>query len=439
MDRPLLALTRPASRARPGPSANSAAIENMRQLAELRWIAVAGQLATIAGVILVLGVPLPLAPMLCVVALLALANLAGGAWLASGRRVTEPALLLALLIDIGALTVQLYFSGGASNPFISLYLLQVVLGAILLEMWSAWVLVIVTSLCFAGLTIFRLPLALPHWLLADRADLFALGALVSFALTGTLLGLFITRTTRNLHARDRYLADLRQSAAEEDGIVRMGLFASGAAHELGTPLASLSVILGDWRRMPRLAADAELAGDLTEMQAEVERCKAIVADILHSAGELGMEAAEYVEPRAFLDDVVAAWRPTHPAVPLNYTADDVQSAALKAGESLRQAIWNLLDNAAEASAGGIALAGIRRDDTLVVSITDEGAGFPPSRLASVGRLYQSSKGAGHGVGLFLAANVARRLGGRLDARNRDEGGAEVSLTLPLAPARPEES
>ena len=74
--------------------------------------------------------------------------------------------------------------------------------------------------------------------------------LVCFVLDAALLVVFVTRINRNLRERDAQLADLRQHAAEEDHIVRMGLLASGAAHELGTPLASLSVILGDWRRMP---------------------------------------------------------------------------------------------------------------------------------------------------------------------------------------------
>lgn len=349
MDTPLLALTRRGTPLRGGPSADGTAIENMRQLAQLRWFAVGGQLATILFVSLALRVPLPLAPMLGVTGLLALANLAGAAWLARGRRVTGPALLLALLIDIGALTVQLYCSGGAANPFISFYLLQVVLGAILLEVWAVWVLVAVTSLCFAGLTLRSIPLSFPRGLVADSAVLFTLGALASFALTGALLGLFITRITRNLRARDGYLADLRQRAAEEDGIVRMGLFASGAAHELGTPLASLSVILNDWRRMPRLAENAELAGELADMQAEVERCKAIVTDILHSAGEPRVETMESTDACTFLGDVVAAWRPVHAGVPLLFACDGLNDAAVVAGGSLRQAIWNLLDNAAEAS------------------------------------------------------------------------------------------
>ena len=89
--------------------------------------------------------------------------------------------------------------------------------------------------------------------------------LSGFVLNAALLVVFVTRINRNLRERDAQLADLRQRAAEEEHIVRMGLLASGAAHELGTPLATLSVILGDWRRMPDFAADPELAEEIDEM------------------------------------------------------------------------------------------------------------------------------------------------------------------------------
>ncbi|MDP1027311.1 ATP-binding protein [Sphingomonas sp. KR1UV-12] len=439
MDAPLLALTRPLTRhgvsSPDGPSPEATAADNMRQLVQLRWLAVGGQLVTILLVRFALGVPLPLAPMLIAVAALAVANLASLALLPR-HRVTNGEIMAALLVDMGVLTVQLYLSGGAANPFVSLYLLQVVLGAILLRPWSAWVLIAATGLCYAGLTVRSLPLVYPRGLLADTADLYTLGAWISFLLIATLLVMFIGRITRNLHARDRYLSDLRQHAAEEDGIVRMGLFASGAAHELGTPLASLAVILSDWRRMPRIAGDPELAGEVQEMQGEVERCKRIVSDILHSAGEPRGEAMESVPAGPFLDTIVAEWRATQPAVPLDYTRD-LAGAALVAGASLRQAIWNLLDNAAEFSPGWVELLAERQDGELAITVLDRGRGFGEAQLAGIGKAYQSSKGAGHGLGLFLASNVARRLGGRLEASNRDGSGAAVSLILPLVTGRGE--
>jgi two-component system sensor histidine kinase RegB len=436
METPLLALTR---RRVPSPAMPEvAATENMRQLVQLRWIAVAGQLVTILVVDRILGVPLPLPPMLGLVAMLALANVAG-TLLLSRHRISNAELMLALLLDMGALTAQLYLSGGATNPFISLFLLQVVLGAILLEVWSVWVLVAIACLCYAGLTIGYRPLAYPPGLATDIAGLYTLAAWINFALIGLLLGLFTTRITRNLRARDQYLADLRQHAIEEDGIVRMGLFASGAAHELGTPLASLSVILGDWRRMPKLAEDAELSGELDEMQAEVQRCKAIVTDILASAGEPRSEAIESIGARVFLDEAVAAWRPTHATVALAYACENLDGAVVVAGASLRQALWNVLDNAAEVSPGGIGLVATRLADDLRIAVTDDGTGFSEAQLALVGKPCLSNKGAGHGLGLFLATNVVRRLGGRLEAANRPDGGAEVRLVLPLAPGQPRES
>ncbi|MEO6247264.1 MAG: ATP-binding protein [Sphingomicrobium sp.] len=431
MDAPLLALTRRWIGSPGGPSPEIAAAENMRQLIQLRWIAVGGQLVTILAVNLGLGVPLPLAAMLGVIGLLTVANLAATFALAR-HRVRNIEMMLALLLDMGALTAQLYLSGGATNPFISLYLLQVVLGAILLDGWSVWVLVALTSLCYAGLSLVSIPLSFPSQVGPEVANLHALGVWISFALIGILLAQFITRITRNLRARDTYLADLRQHAAEEDGIVRMGLFASGAAHELGTPLASLSVILSDWRRIPKIASDAELVGELEEMQAEVERCKSIVTDILDSAGEPRGEAIESAAVRSFLEEVVATWRSTHTAVALDTRWDELDGAHMVTSPELRQAIWSLLDNGAEASPAGVALHAFRTGDALTISVADDGPGFAPEQLAMVGRLGQSSKGSGHGLGLFLANNVVRRLGGRLESRNRATRGAEVRLVLPLA-------
>lgn len=430
MDAPLLALTRKRAGAPTGPTAETAAAENTRQLIQLRWIAVAGQTVAILFVHYGLGVPLPVFEMLGVAALLATANLL--VTMALPRHtVRDGEVLLALLLDMGALTLQLYFSGGATNPFISLYLLQVVLGAILLPPVFSAMLVAAAALSYALLSLSYVPLALPPALASESVDLFAVGRWISFAMVASLLVLFIDRISRNLRARDAHLADLRQHAAEEEGIVRMGLFASGAAHELGTPLGTISVILGDWRRMPAITRDPDLATEVDEMLSEVDRCKAIVSDILHSAGQPRGEAMESVDAAAFLDATVSAWHETQTQVPFDYRVADDGDPVIAVDPALRQAVWNLLDNAAEASPGGVSLTAGIEDGMYAIVVRDIGPGFRPAALAHVGTLYQSTKGAGHGLGLFLATNVARRLGGRLEARNRDGGGAEVRLVLPF--------
>jgi two-component system sensor histidine kinase RegB len=118
-------------------------------------------------------------------------------------------------------------------------------------------------------------------------------------------------------------------------------------------------------------------------------------------------------------------------MPLDY-GRDVGAAVIAVDPALRQAIWNLLDNGAEVSPAVLLRARIEKD-MLAITVSDFGPGFAPETLAAVGQLYQSTKGAGHGLGLFLATNVARRLGGRLEARNLPAGGAEVRLLLPVKP------
>ena len=432
METPILALTR-ARRAEPGLSPATAAGRNMRLLVQLRWIAVAGQLLAIVVVEFALGVALPLAPMLSVVAVLAFANSYARVVLYR-RPVGQTAILQALLFDVAALAFQLYLSGGASNPFISLFFLQLVLGAILLDFVSLGILAAVALAAYAMLAAFGTPLAYPPELLAEVPQIERLGAVISFALTGGLLAVFMARITRNLRARDAYLADLRQHAAEEDGIVRTGLLASGMAHELGTPLSTVSVILNDWSRMPRVAGDAELYPELAVMQREVDRCKTIVGDILHLAGTPRGEV-EIVSADALLERVATDWQPTCPATPLAYRSEGLSGARLLAEPAVSQVIASLLDNAAQACPSGIALTALRTAEGLEVLITDYGPGFTDGQLASVGKPHQSIKGPGHGMGLFLAAALARRLGGRLSAANRPEGGAVVQLVLPLAPER----
>lgn len=430
MDAPLLALTRRRPGAPVGLSEGAATSENMRQLAQLRWIAVVGQTATILLVHLGLGISLPLWEMLGIALMLALANAVITLTL-SWHDARPIQIVLALLLDMAALTLQLYLSGGAANPFVILFLVQVVLGAILLPPRATALLLVAAVGSYALLSVSSRPLILPEALRDHGARLFMVGHLLSFLMVASLLVLFIARISRNLRSRELYLADLRQHAAEEEGIVRMGLFASGAAHELGTPLASLSVILADWRRVPDIAGNPELAEELRVMQAEVHRCKAIVSDILHSAGEPRGEAMARAEVLPFLESVVREWRCAHPQPALEFSCNSAD-AVIALDPALRQAIWNLLENAAEASATRVRLSAEGEGAMLAIIVADDGAGFPAETLARLGTPYQSTKGAGHGLGLFLASNLARRLGGRLEARNLETGGAEVRLLLPLA-------
>lgn len=413
--------------------ADAAARKNMQLLVQLRWIAVAGQLATIVIVHFGMKIALPLPLMLIVPCMAAIVNLASPVFLRGRTDVTHAELFLALLFDVLSLTIQLYLSGGSTNPFISLFLLQVVLGAILLDRNSAWAIVVISSICAGLLALFHVPLALPPLFEGRLFDLHIAGTWVCFAMIAVLLVLFITRINSNLRAREAYLANLRQQAAEEEHIVRMGLLASGAAHELGTPLSSLAVILNDWQHIPALASQTELRDEIAEMQAEVGRCKAIVTGILMSAGEARGESPRVGSVQSFIDDVVQSWRDAHTDMQLTFQLEPADYPRIISDPVIRQAIGNILDNAREAGAAHIDMTVHRDEDNLHITIADDGPGFTPEMLATVGKPYRSSKGRqGGGLGLFLVVNVVRKLGGNVVARNLPAGGAQVALALPLS-------
>ncbi len=408
----------------------------MQQLILLRWIAVVGQVVTIAVVHRGFGIALPLAPMLAVVGALTLFNGLSLLYWRRRARVTGPALLTGLLVDVAALTAQLYLSGGIGNPFVFLFLLHVVLGAVLLPPAQSWIVVAATGLCGVGLARFPGPVTLPVHPDAGLADPYVQGLLVCFVLIATLLVVFIGRIGRIVRARDARLAALRQQAVEEEHIVRMGLLASGAAHELGTPLSTMAVILRDWQHLPSFDSDPELLHDVIEMQAQVQRCKAIVTGILLCAGETRGDAPAETSLHAFLDDLVAHWRQTRPVHDLSYRNGIGEDIAIVSDTGLRQTICNLLDNALEASPDWLAMEATRDAETLTIRVSDAGPGFSDAMLAQFGQPYRSSKGRpGGGLGLFLSLNVARTLGGTLDARNRARGGAIVTMTLPLSALR----
>ena len=130
------------------PTGDTTNRKNMALLIQLRWTAVIGQIATIAFVNFWLGIALPLAAMGAVISALVTLNIASMIWVRSRDEIGSRELLIALMLDVVALTIQLYLSGGAANPFTSLYLLQVTLGAVLLDARSSWSLVALSCVSF---------------------------------------------------------------------------------------------------------------------------------------------------------------------------------------------------------------------------------------------------------------------------------------------------
>jgi two-component system sensor histidine kinase RegB len=377
---------------------SSAGHKNMLQLIHLRWLAVFGQIATIALVVGGFGIRLPVLSMAFVLAVLIAFNIASHLRWHEETKVSNRALFFALLVDVAILTAQLYLSGGTSNPFIFLYLLQVILSAVLLEVWSTWLIVAISGLCLLGLSKFSHPLLLPSDNNGGMPELYIDGMIICFLLNAGLLVFFLTRISGNLKVRDVQLADARQRSTEEEHIVKMGLLASGAAHELGTPLATMSVILGDWRRMPEFSNNPDLIEDLSEMQRQLQRCKTTLSSILLSAGEARGESSVKTTINTFLKQLVEDFRTTRPVQTFIFENQIQQDVPVVFDSALKQMICNVLDNALEASPAWLALTVSRDADVLVIVVT--GPGFLPSILENLGQLINRPKGVRAVVWVF---------------------------------------
>jgi two-component system sensor histidine kinase RegB len=158
-----------------------------------------------------------------------------------------------------------------------------------------------------------------------------------------------------------------------------------------------------------------------------------VSGILLSAGEARGESSTATTITTFMNDLVEEWRHTRMRAALHYDNQFGQDLPVVSDSAIKQMIFNVLDNALESSGPWLHLAVAREADHLVLRCTDRGPGFAPATLAQFGKPYNSTKRRpGGGLGLFLVVNVARTLRGVVTATNLPEGGACVTIRLPLA-------
>lgn len=402
--------------------------DNLRRLAAMRWLAVAGQVAAIAAARPLLDIELPLAPMLLVVALLAGFNLLTLARLKKPEPASDSELFAQLGVDIIALSVLLFFSGGAANPFVSLYLPPIAVAAAALPRRLAWA---VAALCMAAyslLALANIPLALPD---AERAMRLHLGGMwLIFVVSTVLITWVVARMTAAIRNRDLELAAAREEALRNERVIALGSLAAGAAHELGTPLATMAVLAGEMARQPGTTADMQ--EDLALLREQIENCKGIITGLAERAGQTRAEGGRASAIDRWLEEVIAHWKRLRPHAGVDVSLHGTAPAPQVVGEAtLEQALLNLFNNAADAASSNVEIEAEWDARMLRVEVRDRGAGIDETVLLNAGRAFITTRPQGTGIGLFLAHAAVERFGGRIVLANRDGGGAVTRIELPL--------
>ena len=406
-------------------------VDHLARLVGLRWVAIAGQFSAVIAAERLGGLDLPMTPLLLIIALLAAFNLFSQAFGDILRRMAgsdERLMLAELLVDMLALTLLLYWSGGADNPFPSLILLQLSIGAAVLPAAYVGALLLVSVAAFAGLHRFKVPLQWPPETMRHELEL--VGLALSFLLTAGLIALFVTRMTASLRERDRLLALQRENTLRDQQIVALGTLATGALHELGTPLSTIKVLVGELLDTTR---DASILDDLRLIANQVDACKGTLSKLAAQTGAARGERLRAQRLSSWLDDAVARWRALQPRTEVRWHADAALAGVeVAVDETLGQALLNLLNNAAQFSPARVDARARLVGDALEVEIRDYGPGMPQAIAALAGRAPRSTRDGGLGLGLFLAHATIERFGGSIALDNHADGGLLTRMVVPLS-------
>jgi len=400
---------------------------NLRRLCAMRWFVIAGQLVVIAGAQPLLDIDLPATPMLSVVGLLAAFNTVTLMRLRREVPVTDAELFVQLCADVTGITVLLFFSGGAANPFVSLYLLPVTVAAAVLPDRHAWALAALAIAAYSMLNYLYVPLAISNP--ARATQLHLAGMWLIFAASTGLITWFVARMTAAIRLRDRELAAAREEALRNERVVALGSLAAGAAHELGTPLATMAVIAGELAHKPGLPPEA--TDDMKLLAEQIAYCKSILTTLSGKAGQARAEGGRALSLDAWLGEVLARWRALRPLASARADLRGSEPPPVVLGDAtLEQALLNLLDNAADASPGDVTVEARWDRDWLRVQVGDRGPGMDARVLRDGGRSCITTRPGGAGIGLFLARATIERLGGSI-ALESGAGGSLVRLELPI--------
>ncbi|MET0291368.1 MAG: ATP-binding protein [Steroidobacteraceae bacterium] len=396
-----------------------------RLLCNLRWLAVAGQLLAIAVVSGAMAIAVPLVPLLGGVLTLVVFNL----WsIRESRRIdgSATAIAIQLLFDIVALTWQIAWSGGIENPFSSLFLLPMALAVVALPARWTGIVAAVSVAGYGASALLGREIPHLHHFGGDGFALHKFGMGVNFVVSALVLLSFFARLAAASRAKDREMAQLREQFTRNEGIVALATHAASVAHELNTPLATLTLMVED---LEQGGGSPEQLEDYATLRKLLEVCSERVMELAAPAAR-GDDA---VEARVNLEDVIQRWQLVRPTIDLRRTGD------IGGHELVEPAIGYLLQVLLNNAADSGEKAGQPRVDLLLRivggalegEIRDYGSGLDEAKPLLPATLFRTDKPRGLGIGLALSHATVERLGGRLSMDAPEQGsGVRVVFHLP---------
>lgn len=443
----------------------------LRTLTTLRWLAVAGQTAAITVVHFALGFPTPLGLCLAAIAASAWLNLFSVLRFSPQRVLTDREAAAFIAFDITQLCTLLFFTGGLSNPFSALIIAPVTIAASFLSLRYT---ILIAAVGVTGISLLSLfHMALP-WTPGETitiSPIYKAGVWAALTFSVLFFAAYAHRIAQESAQMRSALAAAQLVLAREERLAALGGLAAAAAHELGTPLATIQVTAKEMQR--EIKDNDDLREDAALLVSQAERCRDILSRLARR-GEEGDAVHDRLGVGALLKEAADPFFDLHQDLIIRIetnSQDRGEEPVLRRRPEVIFGLRNIIENAVSFAKGEVVIAATWDAGRLHVSVHDDGPGFPPEILTRLGEPYVSARtvarpgapahgnthaGTGArapqlahgkrkgslGLGFFIAKTLLEGTGARIDFRNRQWGenpgqtGASVSVVWPISALKP---
>lgn len=416
----------------------------LRTLVVLRWVAITGQIAALVVALFFLRLQLQTGMIVATIGASVIANIIISTIYPANKRLFEREATLMLVFDVLQLSVLLYLTGGLNNPFAVLILAPVTIAATVLHLSSTILLGSLAAVVVSVISYWNVPMTTASGFILELPALFHFGFWISLLIGIVFLATYARRVTTEMHNMSEALLATQLALAREQKLTDLGGVVAAAAHELGTPLATIMLVSSEL--MQELKNDPDLIEDAELINQQAARCR----DILKSMGRAGKDDLHlrHVPLEALIQEAAEPHLDRGKTVNIDAGPEDPMHARhpqVARRPEVIHALRNLIQNAVDFASSTVTITASWSDSELRVQITDDGDGFPQSvinRIGDpfVGRRRQSEDRQkrpgyeGMGLGMFIAKTLLERTGARLNFRNvparHTQTGAVIDVVWP---------
>jgi two-component system, sensor histidine kinase RegB len=397
----------------------------VRTLLALRWIAILGQLIALLVITQLFGFPVQALPALLAIAASVALNIGLGLFYPANSFLSGRQAAVQLAFDLLQLSVLLFLTGGLTNPFAVLMLVPVTISATLLSLRSTLVLFALAILCTTALGLWSLPLPWAGEQPFEMPRIYRIGEWVAILVGMAFLTAYAWRVSAEARRRQQALVATQEALARAQQMSAVGSMAAAAAHELGSPLGTMTLIAKDLKS--QLQNDPDFGDDIALLNDQLTRCRDILAGISQQT-VLG-EHFRTATLDALLHEVARPYENSGKAIVFNL-ADGCSLIEVERSPELLHGLDNFIANAVRHARSLVRIAASQPRDGLSLSIEDDGPGFPEELLPHLGEPYVAPYGIrphGLGLGIFISITLMERIGAKVSFSNQASGGAQVDI------------